>query len=271
MSAPAALPRLDTRRAVERAHQSRLVLSYELALQAHLARTLASIGQAAAKAFRAGEKIEAMPIRQQLARVLRPALVGTARAFADRLTHTPKSSSPNLFTGVSKKVPLERKGAFDNTDAAIRDYMTEHTAEAVVGITETTRNIIANAIMRGHEDGQSNEQIAKAIVEATGGEIGLARARMIAITETHGAAMYGAFAAAQASPLAYRKTWLATEDHRTRPDHAEANGQTVALDEPFIVGGVEMAYPGDFSAPPEQIIRCRCVALFEPVGIGEDQ
>lgn len=259
MSAIAALPRLDTRRAVERAHQSRLVLSYELALQAHLARTLAGVGQAAARAFRAGDKIEPLQIRQQLARVLRPALVGTARAFADRLTHTPKSAQG-----------LETKGAFDDVDTAIREYMTEHTAEAVVGIADTTRTIIANAIAQGREDGLSNEAIAKAIVEATGGEIGLARARMIAITETHGAAMYGAFAAAQASPLAYRKTWLATEDHRTRPDHAEANGQTVDLDEPFIVGDVEMAYPGDFSAPPEQIIRCRCVALFEPVGIGED-
>jgi len=255
---PAGIPHLDTRRAYERAAQTRLVLSYELALQSHVARTLASAGRRAAQAYRhgkhAGAKEALVPLRAELARVLRPSLVSTARAFADRITHN----------------PIARKSAFDDLDSSIREFMTEHTAEAVVGISDTTREVIANVIRRGEETDQSVEQIAQDIVEATSGEIGLARARMIAITETHGAAMYGAFAAAQASPLAYRKTWLATEDHRTRPDHAEANGQTVALDEPFIVGGVEMAYPGDFSAPPEQIIRCRCVALFEPVGIGEE-
>jgi uncharacterized protein with gpF-like domain len=199
--------------------------------------------------------------------------VSTARAFADRLQHSPKSAyafpdkTNYPVSGISRGVETK---AFDDLDSAIRDFMTAHTAQAVVGISETTRKVIANVIRRGEDEGLSGEEIAKAIVEATSGEIGLARARRIARTETHAAAMYGQQAAAEASPLAFQKVWLATEDARTRPDHAEANGQVRALADPFTVGGTEMAYPGDFDAPPEQIINCRCVALYEPVAVGEE-
>jgi hypothetical protein len=56
-----------------------------------------------------------------------------------------------------------------------------------------------------------------------------------------------------------RRVWDATGDDRTREDHIAANGQEVGLDEPFIVGGAAMMHPGDFSAPVEQVINCRCV------------
>ena len=49
------------------------------------------------------------------------------------------------------------------------------------------------------------------------------------------------------------RTWIATSDERTRPTHDRANGQKVGLREMFIVGGVEMQYPGD----PTQGIQCR--------------
>jgi uncharacterized protein with gpF-like domain len=261
MAAPrAALPHLSTRRAFERAALTRLVLSHENALQAHLAQALAVIGRHSAKAYRQGDAVtKVADIRHTLARVLRPSLVNTARAFADRVTHHPKCSHA-----------FETKAAFESLDGAIRDFMDEHTAEAVVGISDTTRTTIANAIRRGEADNLSVEQIARAIVEATSGEIGLARARRIARTETHAAAMYGQQAAAEESPLAFHKVWLATEDHRTRKDHADANGQVRPLDEPFNVGDAELMYPGDTSAPPEQIINCRCVALYEPAAIGDD-
>lgn len=55
--------------------------------------------------------------------------------------------------------------------------------------------------------------------------------------------------------------WLATNDDRTRDDHADADGQVQPIREPFIVGGEELMYPGDPSGSPENTIQCRCTEL----------
>lgn len=52
------------------------------------------------------------------------------------------------------------------------------------------------------------------------------------------------------------KEWLATMDDKTRPSHAEANGQVVGIDEPFQVGDAELMHPLDPSGPPEEVINC---------------
>jgi len=58
------------------------------------------------------------------------------------------------------------------------------------------------------------------------------------------------------------KTWFNVGDGRVRPTHVSANGQTVDLDEPFIVGGYRMRYPGDLSlgASGAEVWNCRCSA-----------
>ncbi len=60
------------------------------------------------------------------------------------------------------------------------------------------------------------------------------------------------------------KRWQATpQPGRTRDEHLEADGQEVPFDEPFIVGGEELMYPGDVSlgASPWNTINCRCVVV----------
>lgn len=66
----------------------------------------------------------------------------------------------------------------------------------------------------------------------------------------------------QAGEDALDRVWLsAGNDGRTRPDHAEADGQRVGPGEPFIVGGEELMWPGDPDGSPEQVMNCRCVTL----------
>jgi hypothetical protein len=106
------------------------------------------------------------------------------------------------------------------------------------------------------------------------------RARTVARTEVVGAYNGGlndAFAMIVANDpdTAWVKRWLATEDQRTRPDHREADGQTVPFAQPFMVGGtkdeaigetlgaVPMMHPHDPSAPANQVVNCRCVELLE--------
>ena len=56
------------------------------------------------------------------------------------------------------------------------------------------------------------------------------------------------------------KTWKTERDNRVRETHKEAEGQTVAIWKPFIVGGWELMFPGDDSlgAPDEELSNCRC-------------
>lgn len=56
------------------------------------------------------------------------------------------------------------------------------------------------------------------------------------------------------------KRWNTIMDGRERPTHAIANGQTVPIDEPFIVGGYRMMFPRDvtYGAPAREIMNCRC-------------
>ena len=55
------------------------------------------------------------------------------------------------------------------------------------------------------------------------------------------------------------KEWIASFDDRTRSTHAEAGAsEPVPQNEPFMVGGALMMYPGDPSGPASEVINCRC-------------
>lgn len=54
------------------------------------------------------------------------------------------------------------------------------------------------------------------------------------------------------------KEWHAHIDERTREAHADADGQTVPMDDTFNVGGEELMFPGDPDGSPENTYNCRC-------------
>lgn len=63
------------------------------------------------------------------------------------------------------------------------------------------------------------------------------------------------------------KEWLATADGRTRETHLDADGQQVlGVDTPFVVGGYDLQEPGDLNGPAEEVIQCRCTALYHYPG-----
>jgi len=55
-----------------------------------------------------------------------------------------------------------------------------------------------------------------------------------------------------------KKEWSAAFDERTREAHAIANGQITKTNEPFLVGGERLMYPGDPSGSAGNVINCRC-------------
>lgn len=64
--------------------------------------------------------------------------------------------------------------------------------------------------------------------------------------------------------LIIEKTWVATNDDRTRDSHAELDGETVPYDEPFSNG---LMYPGDPDADePSEVYNCRCTMVTNIIG-----
>ena len=61
-----------------------------------------------------------------------------------------------------------------------------------------------------------------------------------------------------------KREWVAAQGERTREDHSAANGQIVSMNQPFIVGGEELMYPGDPNGSAENVINCRCIVAYVP-------
>ena len=70
------------------------------------------------------------------------------------------------------------------------------------------------------------------------------------------------------------KTWVPTQDNRTRKAHRAENIQnaqgenkrTVLRSEAFKVDGEDMMRPLDGNANAGNVIRCRCVMTFDVTG-----
>lgn len=116
-------------------------------------------------------------------------------------------------------------------------------------------------LLDGTRAGESVAQLRDRVVGAT--DLAAPRAEVIARTEVNAAANAGSVEEMRALGLRATKTWLASGGARTRASHAEADGQTVALDEPFEVGGLSLDFPGDPGGDPGETINCRCTTTFE--------
>ena len=93
------------------------------------------------------------------------------------------------------------------------------------------------------------------------------RAARTAVTGAQNAGRQDSYDVAVKMGIELEKRWLATLDSRTRHDHAAADGQTVAENKPFIVGGYELMYPGDSSGPGHLIYNCRCTMIVQVKGV----
>jgi hypothetical protein len=119
---------------------------------------------------------------------------------------------------------------------------------------------IANAIRDAYNGGLSIPDTADRIVQAVDG-ISDTRAMLLARTDMIGLVNGGSLAAAQLVDMPF-KQWLTAQDERVRDSHADADGQTVAIDQPFDVGGASLDYPGDPDGPDEEVFNCRCTLVY---------
>lgn len=170
------------------------------------------------------------------------------------------------FTDQPEIIPDPTRGAKTAAEAA---------RNRLVNVPDSVYAVIRTATMDATTQGWSADDLA-AKVEGILGEHGQAswRGRALTIARTEAIAAYNGGKMASFRAYAnsaggnWEKLWLATDDHRTRFTHTGEGGgdlQRVPLDEPFIIGGAQLMFPGDPSGPPGEIINCRCsMLLLEP-------
>ncbi len=157
----------------------------------------------------------------------------------------------------------------DMFDQEIQEFLAQWgTGKIASDISGKTRGDILTAIQQGQAEGLSTTKISKLIREKAGKSVARLRSHIIARTETHNAAGFAQHAAAGASGVEVLKRWMTAGDDRVRDDpgnsHAEMNGETVGMDEPFDFGDYTLMHPGDRSGPAKGVIMCRCFVMYEP-------
>jgi hypothetical protein len=137
-------------------------------------------------------------------------------------------------------------------------------------IPEETYQRIFAELVEGQQAGETIDQIAARIdrvLTFTGSEWWPNRAKTIAQTEIHRAWQNGILAAAlyyePPTGPGWSKTWHTEMDGKERASHKRANGQKRKLADKFQVGGNDLMYPGDPTAPADEVINCRCDLVIE--------
>jgi len=168
---------------------------------------------------------------------------------------------------------LETKDADGLFDVAKSEFVNTFTVDRVQDLLDTTKIQIQTVIDEGTDAGLSIGKVASNIRDATGGTVARQRALTIAITETHTASQIGTSEAAVATGIDLNKVWVDSNDGRVRDSHRavaiSSQASPLKVSESFSVdsskGSEPMRFPGDPLASAENIVRCRCVVVFEPV------
>lgn len=207
--------------------------------------------------------------------VYRELATASARTFGKRMTTQGKA------LGLSLEIKEFSFSEFFR-QLALSWVNQEPIRRRIQSVTETTRDQIVRQVARGQRDGLGVEAIARLIIEGQP-QVARQRARIIARTETHGAANFAMHETAKQTGMQLEKEWVAVEDMRTRAiwkddqfDHAAMDGQRRPMDEPFDmpwVGGagepLKIMYPGQAGMPGGAVINCRCASVHSVVGLDD--
>ncbi|MER6103611.1 phage portal protein [Streptomyces sp. NPDC001832] len=150
--------------------------------------------------------------------------------------------------------------SFDLDEPDVADALADRIDELAGQVTATTEQVLRSQLLaHGVAEGESVPEL-RARIQKVFTNLSDFRATMIARTETVG----GYSAASHMAALdrgAVRKTWMSTDDTRTRRTHRLAQGDTVPMNKRFTL--TESRWPADSAAPAAQSIQCRCALTFE--------
>lgn len=148
-------------------------------------------------------------------------------------------------------------------------YPAERAVKRGIDLAWGKRQITANVtsgILQGKSIGKIASDLQRDIPEMN--RTSAVRAARTAVTRAENAGRQDAADDLEKRGVILEKEWIAIIDGRTRHAHRRADGQRVENDEPFIVGGEKLMFPGDDSmgASGWNIYNCRCTRAVHVKG-----
>ena len=111
-------------------------------------------------------------------------------------------------------------------------------------------------VLQGILQGEPMDKIAGRLSKVTEmNETAAIRNARTMVTGAENKGRQDSYAMAESDGIILERTWIATNDSRTRHSHAVLDGETKPIDTPFSNG---LMYPGDPSGRPEEVWNCRC-------------
>ena len=168
-----------------------------------------------------------------------------------------------LASNAQAQIDAYRLGiSFDLKRPVVQEWI-DRRLNLWAGLTnEETARLLNQEVVAALDNGESIREM-QVRVEKIFNFNDAVRSERIARTESLSASNRGALEAYRQSGVVESKTWLATRDDRTRDAHADANGQTVPLDVPFLVMGESVMAPGEGSAANSVSCRCTIIPVLE--------
>ena len=119
-------------------------------------------------------------------------------------------------------------------------------------------------VLQGILQGDPMDKIASRLSKVTGmNETAAIRNARTMVTGAENKGRQDSYARATADGIILERTWLATNDSRTRHSHAVLDGETKPIDTPFSNG---LMYPGDPDGEPSEVYNCRCTLIAKVKG-----
>ena len=149
--------------------------------------------------------------------------------------------------------------SFDMLNPLVVSHLEEFATNRIEDLVDqTTRNALRTQLVEGVRAGEGVRELS-ARVRSVFDAADKYRARTIARTEVNSSANFASWSAYKQSGVVEKRGWLTTRDGAERDAHgAVKEPYEVPIDEPFIVGGERLMYPGDPSGSAWNVINCRC-------------
>jgi len=163
--------------------------------------------------------------------------------------------------------PEERRIKDDDTFDVTAAHMAKlraQIAKSAKFFNESTWKIIEVGLANGLAENMTTEALAQELWRTLGDRAAW-EARRIASTEMTRTEGYGGVEGYRQNDAIEFKGWNCQKLDTSRDDHLEADGQEVPLNDPFIVGGEMMEWPGDDTASAGNVCNCRC-STYPKVG-----